>query len=164
MWFFFCFLFCFCFCFLFLFFCFWFCFVFLFLFFFSEKEAPISDFLYSLLLLLFLFFSSGIKLKVCTYQIFPLIFCFLCYTFRIMEGYAKLTIYDLLRALCVCTHHNACNTTNAICNPWTASKSDCATKIIVTLSISDGFQKILKNSVKADEVFYGKQYYLCHIM
>ena len=54
--------------FLFLFFVFVFLFLVLFclfvLFCFSEKEAPISDFLYSLLLLLFLFFSSGIKLKV----------------------------------------------------------------------------------------------------
>ena len=51
---------------------------------------------------------------------------------------------------------------NAIGNPWTASKSDCATKIIVTLLFNDGFQK-RKNPVKAAEILFEKQYYLCHV-
>ena len=55
----------------------------------------------------------------------------------------------------VCAHHDACHTTHAICNPWTASKSDRATKMIVTLLFNDGFQKF-KNSFKADEILLGK--------
>ena len=51
---------------------------------------------------------------------------------------------------------------NAISNPWTASKSDCATESIVTLLFNDGFQKC-KNPVKADEILFEKLYYLCHI-
>ena len=54
------------------------------------------------------------------------------------------------------------HTINAINNPWTASKCDRATEIIVTLLFNDGFQK-LKNSVKADEILFEKKYYLCHI-
>ena len=49
----------------------------------------------------------------------------------------------------------SCNTTNALCNPWTASKFDRATKIILTLLFKDGFQKF-KNSVKADEILFDK--------
>ena len=33
------------------------------------------------------------------------------------------------------------NTTDTICNPWTAWKSDRATKILVTLLFHDGFEK-----------------------
>ena len=48
------------------------------------------------------------------------------------------------------------NTTNAICNPWTASKSDRATKIIVTLLFNDGFQKI-KNPLWKKVLFVSYQ-------
>ena len=36
---------------------------------------------------------------------------------------------------------HAYNTTNTICNPWTAWKSDRATKTIVTLLFNDGFEE-----------------------
>ena len=53
--------------------------------------------------------------------------------------------------------------TIAICNPWTASKSERATKIIVTLLFNDGFQK-RKNSVKGVQhpwALFLKTLYIC---
>ena len=61
--------------------------------------------------------------------------------------------YNLLRALCV--HIMIMQHYKRNCNPWTASKSDRATKIIVTLLFNDGFQKCT-NSFEADEILYGK--------
>ena len=68
--------------------------------------------------------------------------------------------YDLLRVLCVHITMHAL-VANAISNPLTASKSDCTTKIIVTLLFNDGFPKC-KNQVKGDGLLK-KKYYMCHI-
>ena len=67
----------------------------------------------------------------------------------------QLIMFCYVQCGTVCAHHDACHTTHAIRNPWTASKSDRATKMIVTLLFNDGFQKF-KNSFKADEIFLGK--------
>ena len=69
-------------------------------------------------------------------------------------AYVQFTIMTCY-VYCVHAHHDAHNITNANCNPWTASISDRATKIIVTLLFNDGIQKF-KNSVKADDILFGK--------
>ena len=84
--------------------------------------------------MLLLFFSSRLKFELIMF--FQLVFCFL-YKFGI-GGACAVFNYDLLHAF---PDYNAYNTTNTICNPWTASKSDRATKIIVTSLFNDGFEK-----------------------
>ena len=66
----------------------------------------------------------------------PSVFCFLR-KFGI-GGACAVCNYDLLHAF---PDYHVHNTTDTICNPWTAWKSDRATKIIVTLLFNDGFEK-----------------------
>ena len=80
-----------------------------------------------------------------TSQVFPSFV--LSVIFGIM-GVCTVYNYDLLRVLRVHITMHAL-VANAISNPWTASKSDCTTKIIVTLLFNDGFPKC-KNHVKGD--------------
>ena len=67
---------------------------------------------------------------------FPSVFCFLC-KFGMVE--------HVQFAIMICVHaisdYHAHNTTDTICNPWTAWKSDRVTKIIVTLLFNDEFEK-----------------------
>ena len=97
------------------------------------------------------------RLKSELIRFFKLIFCPLFY---LEFGYVQFTIW--LVTCIVCAHYDACNTVNAIFNPWTASKSDHATKIIVTFLFNDGFQKC-RNSFTAEEILFGKWYYLYYI-
>ena len=81
------------------------------------------------------------------------IFCSLFYLE--LWKYAQFTIMKV-QCRTVCALHDACNTAHAICSPWTASKSDRATKIIVTLLFSDRFQKNLKILLQLMKSFLGK--------
>ena len=70
-------------------------------------------------------FSSRLKYEVIRF--FQLVFCFLCKFW--IGGACAVWSYDLLH---IFPDYHAYNTTNTICNPWTAWKGDRATKIIVT--------------------------------
>ena len=84
------------------------------------------------------FVSGSLKCELITF--FKIVFCFLC-KFGI-GGACAVCNYDLLHTF---PKFHTYNTTNTLCNPWTAWKSDRATKIIVTLLFNDGFEK-KKNS------------------
>ena len=101
-------------------------------------------------------FSGRFKYK--PNMFFPSVFCFLC-KFGI-GGACAVSNYDLLHAF---RDYHAHNTTDTICNRWTAWKSDRATKIIVTLLLNDGFEKekfLLKLFIHSFEIWCS----LCHII
>ena len=95
---------------------------------------------------LFCFVFSG-SLKSELIRVFQINFCSLLFIWN------RVSTRSLW--LVTCTVCCACSTTNEICNPWTASKSDRATKIIVTLLFNDGFQKC-KNYVEVDKILFEK--------
>ena len=93
----------------------------------------------------FVFYSGSLKSELI--RVFQINFCSLLF---IWNNGSTRSLW-----LVTCTVCCACSTTNEICNPWTASKSDRATKIIVTLLFKDGFQKC-KNYVEADKILFEK--------